>query len=88
VTDEDDISDVDYCEIWKNNGTGWNLLYNETTPADTNNVTCNVGPGNHIEDIEWYVNCTDMSLAETKSTNHKVYIDQYSRMGTIHSISM
>ncbi|MFH1431870.1 MAG: hypothetical protein ABIG84_01515, partial [archaeon] len=75
ITDADGISDVDYCELWKDNGTGWTLLYNETMPQLTNNVTYAVGPGQHIEDIEWYVNCTDMSLAEIKSTQYKVYID-------------
>ncbi|MCK5063148.1 MAG: hypothetical protein KAR23_04405, partial [Candidatus Aenigmarchaeota archaeon] len=74
VNDQDGIGDIDYCELWKDNGTGWTLHNNNTDPQTTNNVSYTVAtlPTEQIETVDWYVNCTDSSSFENTSSQRTV----------------
>jgi hypothetical protein len=76
VSDADGIADVSNCSLWKKNDTDAAfVLYNVTySPAATNNVAYPVAT-DQLENILWYVNCTDSSNAQNSSAVWIVYVD-------------
>ncbi|RME15548.1 MAG: hypothetical protein D6797_06330, partial [Bdellovibrio sp.] len=75
VSDADGLADVASCSIYAEiNGTGYNIIHTNHNPQSGNSFTYSVADP-QIEDVRWYVNCTDTSGLSNVSETRTFYVD-------------